>query len=596
MLNLRQKVLITLVILLFSLIIFSGYKYFQDKKSILINKSAEEKLLFYATKSYVNELVSSFLYDFEREKPILLQKHKIALEYYRNNDINLNIQELQNILNKNEISKVYDIYIVNDKYKIINSTLKSDIGFDLSFAKDTFLKHKKENIIGISAPIYETITKQFYSYSDSYIKINNKNYILQISYRYKDQKIILDDFHEFLLENKHIKSIHAYMKHEGHNIYDFPLLDFRDYKMSANDFIKTNNTAINILSKVNDRDYHVEELIIKDKYFRRLYIIDNLNGKKEEIVVILDILLDNSNYNNTLYNSKIFILGFLLFGILIILIVYVFFEYSILAPIDIVTNNIKNNSLIKDKELLSKEDEIGIFVQTYNKMFQKLKDDIDLKSNLISRQDEFVKNAIHEINTPLNIMLLNSELRERKYGIDSFTKYIQSAIKTIENTFQDLSYMMSPSTPAKIIEVNIVDLLQERMEYFSSISNVEKKNIILNTNINIILNTDLVDISRLIDNNISNAIKYSKPNTTITIKLYKNNTDIILSFHNLGLVIKNTQTIFDRYFREDNIQGGYGIGLHIVNTICNKYNYEVNVVSTKEVGTTFRYKLQKGIK
>ncbi len=593
MLSLRKKVLIALILTLLSVITFSIYKHGQELKSISNKQTEEEKLLFYAAKSHINKLLSSLLYTFEREKVQLIDKHKLALEYLKTNPIDKNLDKLQKILNKDKQSIIYDIYIINPNYKIINSTLKSDIGFDLSFAKDTFLKHKKENIIGVSGPIYEDITKQFFSYTDSFMTGKYKGHLLQVSYRYNNQKPIIEQFNSFLLEHKNIKSINAYMSYADHIIFDFPLLSFREYKPSANEYKDINDKANKLLTNNNNNTYKVQPIKINDITYRQLSIIDILKGHIEDGTVILNILLDNSKYDNIMYDSEVFILGFLIFGILLLLIVYIFFEYSILVPIDIITNSIKYQTSIKNQKLIEKNDEIGLFVSNYNKMYHKLQEDIDLKSTLIKKQDIFVKNAIHEINTPLNIMLLNNELRERKYGTDIFSKYITSAITTIENTFQDLSYMMNTSHKNKIIEINLIDLLKDRIDYFTSITNADNKQIILNADIDVKIIAYLIDISRLIDNNISNAIKYSEPNTTITINLYNKNDNTILSFHNMGIVIKDTKAIFNRYFREDNVQGGYGIGLHIVNTICKKYNYKINVESNSKDGTIFAYTLKK---
>ena len=536
-------------------------------------------------------MLSSLLYEFEQEKSILFNNHKIVLEYLNKKELNINLDEIYNILNKNNKSNPYDIYIIDNNFKIINSTLKSDIGFDLSFAKDTFLQHKQDNITGISGPIYEEINKCFFSYTDSFITNKNKDYTIQVSYKYKNHQSILDTFNIFLSEHTNLKSINAYMKYSDHIIFDFPILNFRDYKPSVNEYIKINNHATNLLNHTR-KEYQSEKITINDIEYRQLSIIDNLEIENESGHIILNILLNNDKYINQRDNLVILIFSYILLAILLVLTTYLFFDKHVLEPIDTITNYIKNNQEIKDKQLLTKNDEIGVFVDTYNNMYTTIKNDINLKSELISKQDIFVKNAIHEINTPLNIMLLNNELRERKHGKDNFSKYITSSIKTLENTFQDLSYMMNQSKQADSINIDLVDILKKRIEYFNPIFSSENKKIILESNINLHLDIYLIDISRFIDNNISNAIKYSSPNTTITIKLYKENNNIILSFHNVGLVIKDKIIIFDRYFREDNIQGGYGIGLHIVNTICNKHNYKIDVHSDKRTGTTFSYTIK----
>lgn len=56
-----------------------------------------------------------------------------------------------------------------------------------------------------------------------------------------------------------------------------------------------------------------------------------------------------------------------------------------------------------------------------------------------------------------------------------------------------------------------------------------------------------------------------------------------------GIGIEDTKQIFERYHREDTIQGGFGIGLSIVKHICDKYGIIINVVSLPNKGSTFTY-------
>jgi hypothetical protein len=66
------------------------------------------------------------------------------------------------------------------------------LNFDLSFAKDLFEQHKKNNIIGISPPIFEIYSLKFFSYSDSFLAKDDKR-ILQVSYTYNDLEEDLEE-------------------------------------------------------------------------------------------------------------------------------------------------------------------------------------------------------------------------------------------------------------------------------------------------------------------------------------------------------------------------------------------------------------------
>jgi signal transduction histidine kinase len=95
----------------------------------------------------------------------------------------------------------------------------------------------------------------------------------------------------------------------------------------------------------------------------------------------------------------------------------------------------------------------------------------------------------------------------------------------------------------------------------------------------------LIELTRLIDNSLYNAIKYSAVGSHINVVLANNN----LSFHNQGEAIKNKEKVFHKYFRENKTVGGYGLGLNIIKNIADKYDIEIRLESELSSGTIFTY-------
>lgn len=113
----------------------------------------------------------------------------------------------------------------------------------------------------------------------------------------------------------------------------------------------------------------------------------------------------------------------------------------------------------------------------------------------------------------------------------------------------------------------------------------------MNKNIkeNILINFNEIELYRIVDNNLSNAIKYSKNSSTINIILENKDNSINLIFKDEGVGIKDTTKIFQRYYRGDRITGGFGIGLSIVKNICDKNKIRIEVSSKINEGSIFTY-------
>mgnify|MGYP001214842269 CR=1 FL=1 len=86
-----------------------------------------------------------------------------------------------------------------------------------------------------------------------------------------------------------------------------------------------------------------------------------------------------------------------------------------------------------------------------------------------------------------------------------------------------------------------------------------------------------IELERLIDNNISNGIKYADIDKPMTVILERDNDIVSLTFKTFGKPIQNTSKLFDKNYRENNGKRGLGIGLFMVKNICEKYDIAYDV-------------------
>ena len=266
------------------------------------------------------------------------------------------------------------------------------------------------------------------------------------------------------------------------------------------------------------------------------------------------------------------------------------FENILDAKSLIVCKDIDNSQVIYNAIILLLSVSFFIFLSS----FFIIKQSIEPYRKLNKYLDEFLKDAMHELKTPIGVARINVDMLQLRLKNDKNILRIKSALKNMTVIYEDLEYYMQQNAVKdEKRDIDFSLFLGKRVEFFNDLA--ISKNIILNKNIeeNIIINFNEIELYRIIDNNISNAIKYSKDSSLIEISLQKEEQKIKFSVKDEGIGIKDTSKIFERYYRGDKITGGFGIGLSIVKNICLKNKIEIKVESEINKGTTFIYLLDQ---
>ncbi len=213
--------------------------------------------------------------------------------------------------------------------------------------------------------------------------------------------------------------------------------------------------------------------------------------------------------------------------------------------------------------------------------------------NYISKLDEFIKDTTHELNTPLAAITMSIETIDRDSLEPKLLKKlsrIDNAAKTISTLYQDLSFMaLYGKKPNKNEIVDFDKMLIERVEYFEPIAEVKNVSFELTTEESKIY-IDKNKLRILVDNLISNAIKYNKANGKIYINVKQN--EFVIRDEGKGIPKGVIKDIFARYTRFDDASGGFGIGLSIVKIICDEYGILLRAESEPIEGTKFELKWQ----
>lgn len=196
-------------------------------------------------------------------------------------------------------------------------------------------------------------------------------------------------------------------------------------------------------------------------------------------------------------------------------------------------------------------------------------------------KSELVANFSHDLKTPLTSIINYLDLLQRKditqNDKEEYLVILNSKSQKLKVLIEDLfeiSKINSGKVEMEKEEIDIVELVGQALAEFDNI--YVKKNIKFKINSfedSVVLELDGKRISRVFENLISNALKYSMPNTRVYIDIFKEENNIIISFKNISEVEINfdKEEILERFKRGDqsrnsNIEG-HGLGLAIANSI-----------------------------
>ena len=205
----------------------------------------------------------------------------------------------------------------------------------------------------------------------------------------------------------------------------------------------------------------------------------------------------------------------------------------------------------------------------------------------IEQMNQFIQDTTHELNTPISTILTNIEM------IETFEKHPQSsaeltriaiASKTLSRIYDDLTYLsLNHNYHRQIVSLDMSQLLHERILYFEAM--IEAKSLRLSYDIqsDVILEIDRNDALRLIDNLLSNAIKYNRPGGTLHIALNQNY--FLVKDSGIGINRKDLESVKKRFKRASKSEGGFGIGLNIVDQVVRSYGFTIEINSKENSGT-----------
>lgn len=288
-----------------------------------------------------------------------------------------------------------------------------------------------------------------------------------------------------------------------------------------------------------------------------------------------------------------------------------FLTKKTLTPLQKLTSEVSQiqaQNLSTQLAVPNSKDEIAQLTSSFNEMLARL-------DNAFSTQKQFSANAAHELRTPLAVLQTNLEVFEKKQEPEiveyrqlfTMIKEQTARLSQLVGTLLDMTNLKSVPRTDQVMLEELVD------EVFCDLDPVAEKAGIsihfddsssqdLHTDVHTpdasALNNNIRNITgsyvllyRAVYNLVENAIKYNRPNGSVTVSVKEKNGQAMILVKDTGIGIspENQKKIFDPFFRVDKSRsramGGAGLGLALVDSIAREHGGSVKVLESNEKGS-----------
>ena len=314
------------------------------------------------------------------------------------------------------------------------------------------------------------------------------------------------------------------------------------------------------------------------------------------VVVSIGILIFSKVKDFETSILAIFVLLYILFTALIFFIIdYIRRNIIIQKPLNDIldaTNLISKGEFdikLKPRHNYNNYDELDKIMININKMAIGLRNDEILKN-------DFISNFSHEIKTPIAIMngyinLLKRNEMSKEERDEYIDKLYNSSINLSNLISNILKLNKLENSEIELNDVNLSNVLENVIISYDELINNKKINFDIDMDDRLIKYTNESFIQLIFSNLISNAIKFSKYEGIVEIKL-KNKNDYIefmVKDNGIGMSKDTIIHIFNRFYQGDTSHKteGNGLGLSMVKKAIDRLGYKISIESEEEKGSTF---------
>jgi two-component system phosphate regulon sensor histidine kinase PhoR len=216
----------------------------------------------------------------------------------------------------------------------------------------------------------------------------------------------------------------------------------------------------------------------------------------------------------------------------------------------------------------------------------------------IAVRDDFLATVSHELRTPLTSIIGYLGLIDaEELGIEMEVAVIERNAERLLSVIAHLLSATDGQPPIRRVETDLGAVLQSSLDTARPGAQSAGVSISARTGVEVLAEVDAVAIEQVIDNLLTNAIKFAREAGSVTLSVERDGTDAVLRVADdgIGLSAEDQRQVFDRFFRARNSTElaipGMGLGLAIVRAFVHAHQGTVELTSTLGEGTTVTVRL-----
>jgi signal transduction histidine kinase len=391
---------------------------------------------------------------------------------------------------------------------------------------------------------------------------------------HKTTHLILDDF---IFDNKKIEIIDAYSASEAQNL----LYRDKDIAVILLDVVmETTDAGLKLVKYIRD--------VMHNTYIRIILRTGQPGDAPEEEVIV--------TYDINDYKSKTELTSIKLKTALITCIR----SYEALKTIEEYNRELENKVEVRTAELqesYKKLEEQSVILEKNNSELKMLNE----------TKNEFIGIAAHDLRNPLGVIYSITKFftEDLSENLDVTQKELIKAVKessefmlNLLNELLDVSKIESGKLNLDFVKNDYIKLLEKNIKFNNEIS--KQKNITITavfSDTEIEFYFDKLKVEQILNNLISNSVKYSFPDTTVKIEVFKENDFIITKVidQGQGIPANELKNVF-KPFKKTSVQAtagetSTGLGLSIVKKIVEGHKGKITVESEVGKGSVFTFSL-----